>query len=114
MKRNLTLLSFAGASFFIGMIGMPGYAKDRTTPSRQQADSQIQTFVGVLEGTNEPREWINFIIYDDARKSNFFLDDDWKAERFIGHVVKVTETLDEKNRIIHLKLIEEVKWGLST
>jgi hypothetical protein len=108
MKAKMILLAVAGA-MLIWIVAIPGRANGPATASNKRQAPQIQTFVGVLEGTNEPREWINYIIYDDARKSNFFLDDDWKSEKYIGHIVKIAGTLDERNRIIHVQSIEEVK-----
>jgi len=108
MKRNITLLGVAGATL-LGIAAIPSLANGPSTPTGKQADSQTQTFVGLLEGTNEPREWVNLIIYDDTRESNFYLDEDWKSEKYVGHVVKITGTLDQKNRIIHVLSIEEVK-----
>ncbi|HUK42276.1 MAG TPA: hypothetical protein VLX11_14575 [Candidatus Acidoferrales bacterium] len=108
MKKSMTLLGIAGA-MLMGIAVLPGNANSAATRSGQQVAPQTQTFVGEVKGTNENREWVNPILYDQARKTNFYLNDDTKAERYIGHQVKITGTLDAKNEIIHVATIEELK-----
>ena len=74
-------------------------AKSATKTSARAAANN-QTFVGEIEGPDENREWVEPILYDQTRSANFYVDD-WKADRYIGHRVKITGTLDKKNEIIH-------------
>lgn len=105
MNARLSSLGAVAAMLF-GLAAMPGYARKADSAKGTQANAQARTFVGELEGTNENREWVDFILYDTTRNTNFYIDDDWKAAPYIGHQVKITGTLDPKNAIIHVQSIE--------
>lgn len=103
MKRTLSVLGIAGTMLVAMVLSQGyGYAKDKTT---KQATTKTQTFVGEMQGTNENREWTEPILYDKALSANYYVDD-WKADRYIGHQVKITGTLDQKNGVIHPESIE--------
>jgi hypothetical protein len=107
MKTNMGLLG-AAAAMLLGLAIAPSYANSPAKVPRHQTDSQTQTFVGVLQGPSENREWVDPVLYDQTRKINFYVDD-WQAENYVGHEVKITGTLDQKNMIIHPRSIEELK-----
>jgi hypothetical protein len=108
VKENICLYC-AALAMLLGAAVIPGYANSPASPSRHKSQTQAQTFIGELQGPVENREWVDLILYDQTRKANFYLDDNWKAENYVGHKVKVIGTLDEKNAIIHPESIEELE-----
>lgn len=120
MKRSLSVLTIAGA-MLLGLALTPGYgyaqdkmAPEATTPqsttpqdTTPQATTKTQTFVGIMQGTEEDRQWTKPVLYDQKSKSNYYVDiGERKAEQYVGHKVKITGTLDKKNNTIHAKSIE--------
>jgi hypothetical protein len=110
MKRSLGVLGIAGA-MLLGLALTPGYgsAQDKTAPeaATPQATAKTQTFVGVMQGADEDRQWTKPVLYDQKSKANYYVDiGERKAEQYVGHKVKITGTLDKKNNIIHAKSIE--------
>jgi hypothetical protein len=107
MKKNMGFLGAAGA-MLLGLAIVPSYANSPAKLPPRQPNGQTQTFVGELQGSSENREWVDPVLYDKTRNTNFYVDD-WQAENYVGHKVKITGTLDQKNMIIHPQSIEEVK-----
>jgi hypothetical protein len=100
----MALLGVAGM-MLIGSAVIPVYANGHKTASQAQSGPRTQAFIGEIQAPSENREWVDPILYDQSRQTNYYIDD-WKAERFDGHAVKIIGTLDEKNAIIHPTSIE--------
>jgi hypothetical protein len=73
-----------------------GSAQGQTVP-----DSQ--TFMGRIAKSSDG----TFILQDTASDATFLLDDQEKAKKFDGKIVKVTGMLDASNRVIHVVEIKE-------
>ena len=92
-------------------LGCVGCATVRRTSSPQPSNSPEETFIG--EVTRNPEvdydnKYQRFpdILYDETRKSNFYLDDDGKARQYYERRVKIEGTLEQKDTTIRVDSIK--------
>lgn len=78
------------------------------TPQADQGQSAqaAQTFTGTIAKSGG-----KLVLKDMASKSEYQLDDQQKAQSFVGKNVKVTGTLDAQSNTIHVSDIQEASPG---
>ena len=86
-------------------------ASVRLTTAHQRSEPRKETFIG--EVTRNPEidydsmdQLYRYIIYDENRKTNYFLDDDGKAEKYDEKKVEIEGTLERKNTAIRVDSIK--------
>ena len=86
-------------------------ASIRQTTAYQRSNSPKETFIG--EVTRNPEvdydnKYQQFpdIIYDETRKSNYYLDDDGKARKYYQRRVEIEGTLEQKDTTIRVESIK--------
>jgi hypothetical protein len=102
-------LYLAATALMLGLIG--SCASVRQTSAHQRTSSPEETFIG--EVTRNPEidydnKYQKFpsIIYDETRKSNYYLDDDGKAQQYAERRVQIEGTLEQKNTTIRVDSIK--------
>jgi hypothetical protein len=98
------LISLAAAALSVTLITATALAK---VPSRAQ--SQKETFIGVIARFPTDRAPVPYVLYDPARESNYFVDDNEKVAPYKGEKVEITGTLDQADFTIHVESVKEVK-----
>jgi len=112
--KSLTLLRLAGLLvLLISLAGIPLYgqagqgqqdpAASQSQPSMSQESSQGQTshiFVGKIAKSKGD------LVFKDDAGTMYKLDNADQAKSFVGKNVKITGTLDESTKTIHVATIE--------
>jgi|SRR5579862_4927126 len=87
------------------------YASVRLASLHQRSESPKETFIG--EVTRNPEidydsmdQLYRHVIYDETRKTNYFLDDDGKAEKYDQRKVEIEGNLERKNTAIRVDSIK--------
>jgi hypothetical protein len=116
LPKWLIALALAGM-LSIGLSAGSGHATVRATPPHAQA-SQSQTgqqgrFTGEISPNpdNGKDRTPPYVLYDENRKTDFYLDEERTNENldnYIGKTVEITGTLDAKNDVIHIESIKAV------
>ena len=83
----------------------------RQTSAHQRTASPQETFIGEVTRNpqidNDPKDQeFPDIIYDENRKSNYYLDDRGEARKYYERKVEITGTLDQKNTTIRVNSIQ--------
>jgi len=107
MKSRFSYLTMA--VLFLGLSA--SYASVQLTNAHQRSEPQKETFTG--EVTRNPEidydsmdQQYRYIIYDEIRKNNYFLDADVKVERYDEKRVEIEGTLEQKNTAIRVDSIK--------
>ena len=97
----------AAAVFFLGLTPAVSHAATAPANKHEQADTQKLMFAGKVTRTSDNRDFQNqYILYDQTRMRNFYLDDDVKARDYDQKNVQITGTLDSANDTIHIDSIK--------
>lgn len=107
MKSRFRYL--AAVVLFLG-IGT-SYPSVRISSPHRRSESPKETFVGEVMRNPEidydsMDQLYRHIIYDETRKTNYFLDDDGKAEKYDEKRVEIKGTLERKNTAIRVDSIK--------
>lgn len=101
---------WAAVVLFLG-IGT-SYASVRRASANQRSNSRKETFTG--EVTRNPEidydsmdQLYRHVICDETRKTNYYLDDNGKAEKYDGKKVEIEGTLERRNTAIRVDSIKE-------
>jgi hypothetical protein len=110
MNGKIALCLTAALLFVAIPVGI-GHAKT-ALPQSPQARPQNQTFIGEVSRSSNSRErQTPFILYDQTRKMNYFLDDDGNNLQLgqdYGREVQVTGTLNRAGDTIHAQSIKKL------
>ena len=108
MNGKMALWVTAALLFVVIPVSV-GHAKT-THPQSPQTQPQNQTFIGEVTRSTDARErQTPFIIYDQTRKMNYFLDDNGnnnEVGQYNSREVQVTGTLERNT--IHVKSIKKL------
>ena len=104
-----------GVSYLVGTLLILGLstscASVRLTSAHQRSDSPMETFTGELtrnpeiDYDNKSQEF-RHIIYDETRKTNYYLDDEGKAQRYDQKRVEIQGMLEQNNTTIRVESIK--------
>src|SRR5579863_6534213 len=83
-------------------------AKLPSQDASRQAQSQTQTFIGQITTFPSDRYPVPFVIYDQDRKENYFVDDNSKVEKYEEKIVEITGTLNKAKNTIKIESVKEV------
>jgi hypothetical protein len=88
-------------------------ASVRLASAHQRFGSQKEHFAGEIPrnpeiGYNSMDQLYRLIIYDETRKTNYFLDDNGKAEIYDGKKVEIEGMLERKNTDIRFDSINAI------
>jgi hypothetical protein len=112
MKNQTATRALAGW-LLLGIAVGPSSASAQYAPSQKFDNSgiQIQTFVGKVTRNHNAHQAdrLHFVLYDENRKYNFYLDGLSARAKYQGERVEITGTLDEKDAIIHVQTIKKLK-----
>jgi hypothetical protein len=73
----------AAGVLFVGLGANVGHSATTPLSTHQQSDSQKLTFVGKVTRNSDNRDLQDqYILYDENRMQNFYLDDTQKAQNF--------------------------------
>lgn len=107
MKSKLSYI--AAAVLFLALGAYTGYASVHSTDTHQTSESRQETFTGKVTMNSDNRDFsYEYILYDEVRKMNYFLDDSGKARDFDQKRVAIKGTLDQRNFAIHVDSIKEL------
>jgi hypothetical protein len=97
------------AVLFLGLSA--SYGGVQLTNAYQRSEPQKETFTGEI--TRNPEidydsmdQQYRYIIYDEIRKNNYFLDADRKVEKYDEKRVEIEGTLEQKNTAIRVDFIK--------
>jgi hypothetical protein len=105
MQRKLSHI--AAVVLFLGLGAYTSHASVRSTRTNQQSEAQKETFTGKITRNSDNRDLSDqYILYDQMRMMNYFLDNNEKVERFDQKKVEITGTLSRDNTTIHVDSIK--------
>lgn len=93
--------------FTLGLLPV-GAGTPRSIVAGQRTELRKQTFIGLVtrNPAQDPKDHISrYVMYDETRKKNYYLDDRGKAAKFNDKKAKIEGTLDSTNRTIHVDSI---------
>jgi hypothetical protein len=102
------LLHLSAVVSLLGLTPTKSHASATSSANKhEQTDTQKLTFVGRVTRTSDNRDFQNqYIVYDQTRMRNFYLDDDQKARDYDQKNVEITGTLDQSNDTIHIDSVK--------
>lgn len=108
MKGKLTYI--AALALFVGLGSYTGRASVHPTSTHQQSEAKKETFAGKITRNSDNRDLLDqYILYDDTRMMNYYLDNDEKAEQYDQDKVEITGNLDRDNTTIHIDSIKRLE-----
>jgi hypothetical protein len=110
---KLTLRYLAGAALSIAFITSVGHAIIRPPSTiQQQFQSPKDTFTCEITRNPNNRDTMSYILYDEGRNTNYFLDDSKNLlsydGSYDGHKVEITGTVDPADHTIRMESIREL------
>ena len=80
--------------------------------ANRRPGSRNEIFTGEVTRNTDTREWLSeYILLDEARKTNYYLTNGANVHEYVGKKVKVAGILDRKNATIHVESIEGFDWS---
>jgi hypothetical protein len=101
-----TLIGLAGMALSVAFFAPAGHA--RTQP-RATTQSPTETFIGQISKEPIDRAPVPYILYDQNRKTNYFIENGGKVGRYNGKEVEIKGTLDQANDTINVKSVKELR-----
>lgn len=113
------------------LVSLPAFAQDRSSTPAQEHTARTRAYRGEImdsacaemgshkammakEGATSPKECSDkcvqagskYVLYNQANKRTYQLDDQDKAKEFSGQKVRVTGTYDRATKTLHVENIE--------